>query len=104
MERGIGKDSEKTDLAEERTGYAADRTALANERTASAWIRTGIAALVAGYAVLRFLAGTLPDWAIQATATICMVAPSPPSGSPAGAIGTWATSSRQPTSGPSRSG
>lgn len=74
MERGIGKDSEKTDLAEERTGYAADRTALANERTASAWIRTGIAALVAGYAVLRFLAGTLPDWAIQATATICMIA------------------------------
>ena len=74
MDRDGDSGSNKTHLAEARTDYAADRTALANERTTSAWIRTGIAALVAGYAVLRFLAGTLPDWAIQATATICMIA------------------------------
>ena len=74
VERARGGGEDRTELAEDRTSYAADRTALANERTASAWIRTGIAALIAGYGVVRFLGGTLPGWAIQATAAICMIA------------------------------
>jgi putative membrane protein len=41
---------------------ASDRTVLASERTYASWLRTGCAALIAGLAVMRFMADVLNDW------------------------------------------
>ncbi|MFC3292935.1 YidH family protein [Modicisalibacter luteus] len=51
--------------ATEMAQLASDRTVLASERTYASWLRTGCAALIAGLAVMRFMADVLNDWETQ---------------------------------------
>ncbi|MEC9482712.1 MAG: DUF202 domain-containing protein, partial [Halomonas sp.] len=52
---------------------ASDRTVLASERTYASWIRTGCAALIAGLAVMRFMADVLTSWETKAISGILLL-------------------------------
>jgi putative membrane protein len=56
--------------AERTTRLAADRTILAAERTYAAWVRTGLFALASGVGARALLTGLLPEWLIQADASV----------------------------------
>src|SRR5690349_23129952 len=56
--------------ADRTTRLAADRTILAAERTYAAWVRTGLFALASGIGARALLTGLLPEWLIQADATM----------------------------------
>jgi putative membrane protein len=58
------------DSADRTTRLAADRTILAAERTYAAWVRTGLFALASGVGARALLTGLLPEWLIQADATM----------------------------------
>jgi putative membrane protein len=56
--------------ADHTTRLAADRTILAAERTYAAWIRTGLFALASGVGARALLTGLLPEWLVQADASM----------------------------------
>ena len=56
--------------ADRTTQLAADRTILAAERTYAAWVRTGLFALASGVGARALLTGLLPEWLIQADASM----------------------------------
>jgi len=56
--------------ADRTTRLAADRTILAAERTYAAWVRTGLFALASGVGARALLTGVLPEWLIQADASM----------------------------------
>lgn len=56
--------------ADRTTRLAADRTILATERTYAAWVRTGLFALASGVGARALLTGILPEWLIQADASM----------------------------------
>jgi putative membrane protein len=58
------------DSADHTTRLAADRTILAAERTYAAWVRTGLFALASGIGARALLTGLLPEWLIQADASV----------------------------------
>jgi putative membrane protein len=58
------------DSADRTTRLAADRTILAAERTYAAWVRTGLFALASGIGARALLTGLLPEWLIQADASM----------------------------------
>ena len=58
------------DSADRTTRLAADRTVLAAERTYAAWVRTGLFALASGVGARALLTGLLPEWLIQADASM----------------------------------
>jgi len=58
------------DSADRTTQLAADRTILAAERTYAAWVRTGLFALASGIGARALLTGLLPEWLIQADASM----------------------------------
>jgi putative membrane protein len=58
------------DSADRTTQLAADRTILAAERTYAAWVRTGLFALASGVGARALLTGLLPEWLIQADASM----------------------------------
>jgi len=58
------------DSADRTTRLAADRTILAAERTYAAWVRTGLFALASGVGARALLTGLLPEWLIQADASM----------------------------------
>jgi putative membrane protein len=58
------------DSADRTTQLAADRTILAAERTYAAWIRTGLFAVASGVGARALLTGILPEWLIQADASL----------------------------------
>ena len=58
------------DSADRTTQLAADRTILAAERTYAAWVRTGLFALASGIGARALLTGLLPEWLIQADASV----------------------------------
>jgi putative membrane protein len=58
------------DSAHRTTRLAADRTILAAERTYAAWVRTGLFALASGVGARALLTGLLPEWLIQADASM----------------------------------
>jgi putative membrane protein len=58
------------DSADRTTQLAADRTVLAFERTYAAWVRTGLFALASGVGARALLTGLLPEWLIQADASV----------------------------------
>jgi putative membrane protein len=58
------------DSADRTTQLAADRTILAAERTYAAWIRTGLFALASGIGARALLTGLLPEWLVQADASM----------------------------------
>jgi putative membrane protein len=55
-------ETETVKEASKAVQLASDRTVLASERTYASWLRTGCAALIAGLAVMRFMADVLNDW------------------------------------------
>jgi putative membrane protein len=58
------------DSADRTTQLAADRTILAAERTYAAWVRTGLFALASGVGARALLTGVLPEWLVQADASM----------------------------------
>ena len=58
------------DSADRTTRLAADRTILAAERTYAAWVRTGLFALASGIGARALLTGLLPEWLVQADASM----------------------------------
>jgi putative membrane protein len=56
--------------AEITTRLAADRNILAAERTYAAWVRTGLFALASGIGARALLTGLMPEWLIQADASL----------------------------------
>ena len=58
------------DSADRRTELAANRTVFAAERTYAAWVRTGLFALASGVGARALLTGLLPEWLIQADASM----------------------------------
>lgn len=58
------------DSADRTTQLAADRTILAAERTYAAWVRTGLFAFASGIGARALLTGFLPEWLIQANASM----------------------------------
>jgi putative membrane protein len=59
--------------ADRTTRLAADRTILAAERTYAAWVRTGLFALASGIGARALLTGILPEWLIQADASMLIL-------------------------------
>ncbi|TDX31468.1 putative membrane protein [Modicisalibacter xianhensis] len=55
-------DTDTVKEASKTVQLASDQTVLASERTYASWLRTGCAALIAGLAVMRFMADVLNDW------------------------------------------
>jgi inner membrane protein YidH len=69
--RELEQSSERIeDSASRTTRLAADRTILAAERTYAAWVRTGLFALASGIGARALLTGLLPEWLIQADASV----------------------------------
>jgi inner membrane protein YidH len=58
------------DSADRTTQLAADRTILAAERTYAAWVRTGLFAVASGIGARALLTGILPEWLVQANASM----------------------------------
>jgi putative membrane protein len=58
------------DSADRTTRLAADRTILAAERTYAAWVRTGLFALASGVGARALLTNILPEWLVQADASL----------------------------------
>jgi putative membrane protein len=61
------------DQATRTTRLAANRTILAAERTYAAWVRTGLFALASGVGARALLTGLLPEWLIQADASVLIL-------------------------------
>jgi putative membrane protein len=59
--------------ADRTTRLAADRTILAAERTYASWVRTGLFSLASGIGARALLTGVLPEWLIQADATMLVI-------------------------------
>lgn len=59
--------------ADRTTRLAADRTILAAERTYASWVRTGLFSLASGIGARALLTGVLPEWLIQADATMLVM-------------------------------
>jgi putative membrane protein len=59
--------------ADRTTRLAADRTILAAERTYASWVRTGLFSLASGIGARALLTGLLPEWLIQADASVLVL-------------------------------
>jgi putative membrane protein len=59
--------------ADRTTRLAADRTILAAERTYASWVRTGLFSLASGMGARALLTGVLPEWLIQADASMLVM-------------------------------
>lgn len=59
--------------ADQTTRLAADRTILAAERTYASWVRTGLFSLASGIGARALLNGVLPEWLIQADASMLII-------------------------------
>ncbi len=59
--------------ADRTTRLAADRTILAAERTYASWVRTGLFSLASGIGARALLNGVLPEWLIQADASMLVL-------------------------------
>jgi putative membrane protein len=59
--------------ADRTTRLAADRTILAAERTYASWVRTGLFSLASGMGARALLTGVVPEWLIQADATMLVM-------------------------------
>jgi inner membrane protein YidH len=59
--------------ADRTTRLAADRTILAAEPTYASWVRTGLFSLASGIGASALLTGVLPEWLVQADATMLVI-------------------------------
>ena len=59
--------------ADRTTRLAADRTILAAERTYASWVRTVLFSLASGIGARALLTGVLPEWLIQADASMLVM-------------------------------